>query len=51
VAEYSLADESYASFLARLSAGKFNQTSPQLRDNILAFYSDLALPIDTRKDA
>ena len=49
--EYSLADEAYASLLARLSAGKFNQTSPQLRVNILDFYSDLALPIETKKDA
>jgi hypothetical protein len=49
--EYSLADETYASLLAKLSAGKFDHTSPQLRDNILAFYSDLALPIETKKDA
>jgi len=50
-AEYSLADESYAKLLARLAAGNFNLTSPQLRDNILDFYSDLSLPIETRKDA
>lgn len=50
-AEYSLADESYADLLADLSAGEFNQTSPQLRANILDFYSDLTLPIGTRKDA
>jgi len=50
-AEYSLADESYASLLADLSAGKFNLTSPQLRDNILDFYSDLSLPIETKRNA
>jgi hypothetical protein len=50
-AEYSLADESYAALLAELSAEKFNLTSPQLRDNILNFYSDLSVPIETRKDA
>lgn len=50
-AEYSLADESYASLLADLSAKRFNLTSPQLRDNILAFYFDLSLPIETKKDA
>jgi hypothetical protein len=50
-AEYSLADESYADLLAKLSASKFNLTSPQLRGNILAFYSDLALPIETKKNA
>jgi hypothetical protein len=50
-AEYSLADESYADLLAELSANQFNLTSPQLRGNILDFYSDLALPIETQKDA
>jgi len=50
-AEYTLADEAYASLLAKLSASKFDATTPQLRTNILAFYSDLSLPIDTRKNA
>jgi Zinc dependent phospholipase C len=50
-AEYSLADETYATLLAGLAEGKFVQTSPQLRANILAFYSDLSLPIETKKDA
>jgi hypothetical protein len=50
-AEYSLADESYARLLAEVSARKFDRTSPQLRENILEFYSDLSLPIETRKDA
>ena len=49
--EYSLADESYAALLSELSAKQFNLTSPQLRGNILDFYSDLALPIETKKDA
>lgn len=49
-AEYSLTDDTYAQLLAQLSAGKFSQTSPQLRDNVLQFYSDLALPITTKKD-
>jgi hypothetical protein len=49
-AEYTLADETYASLLVRLAARKFEGTSPQLRDNILEFYSDLSLPIETRKD-
>jgi len=49
-AEYTLADETYANLLARLSAKKFDGTSPQLRDNILEFYSDLSLPIETQKD-
>ncbi|MGA2570883.1 MAG: zinc dependent phospholipase C family protein [Terracidiphilus sp.] len=49
-AEYTLADETYANLLARLTARKFDGVSPQLRDNILDFYSDLSLPIETRKD-
>ena len=48
--EYTLADEAYASLLAKLTASKFNGTSSQLRHNILEFYSDLSLPIETRKD-
>ena len=49
-AEYSLTDESYAKLLAQLAERKFNLTSPGLRDNILQFYSDLSLPIETKKD-
>jgi hypothetical protein len=49
-AEYSLADDTYAQLLDQLSKQKFSQTSPELRDNILLFYSDLALPIDTKKN-
>jgi hypothetical protein len=37
--EYSLADESYANLLAKLSAHNFDRTSTQLRDNILDFYA------------
>ena len=49
-AEYSLTDESYAKLLGRLAERKFAGTSPELRDNILNFYSDLTLPIETKKD-
>jgi Zinc dependent phospholipase C len=49
-AEYTLADDTYADFLSQLAARHFDGTSPQLRDNILEFYADLAAPIDTRKD-
>jgi hypothetical protein len=49
-AEYSLTDDAYAKLLARLSERKFDRTSPELRDNILQFYSDLSLPIETKKD-
>jgi hypothetical protein len=47
--EYSLADESYASLLARLSAGNFDRTSAQLRKNILDFYSGPSLPVEAGK--
>lgn len=50
-AEYRLTDESYAKLLARLSAGTFALMTPELRANLLDFYSDLALPIETKKDA
>src|SRR5579862_78051 len=49
-AEYSLTDETYAKLLAQLSERKFKLTSPELRDNILQFYSDLSIPIETKKD-
>ena len=50
-AEYTLADEAYANLLAKLSVSNFNATTPRLQRNILAFYSDLSLPIETRKNA
>ena len=49
-AEYSLTDDSYAKLLAQLSERKFAGTSPELRANILDFYSDLSVPIATKKD-
>jgi hypothetical protein len=49
-AEYSLTDETYAKLLAQLSDRKFDRTSPELRANLLAFYSDLSVPIETKKD-
>jgi hypothetical protein len=49
-AEYSLADDTYATLLIQLSERKFDHTSPELRENILQFYSDLSIPIDTKKD-
>ena len=49
-AEYSLTDDTYAKLLAKLSERKFDRTLPELRDNILQFYSDLSVPIETKKD-
>jgi hypothetical protein len=50
-AEYSLTDDTYAKLLGQLAARKFDLTSAELRDNILSFYSDLSLPLETKKDA
>jgi hypothetical protein len=49
-AEYSLTDDAYAKLLSQLADRKFDRTSPELRDNILQFYSDLTLPIETKKE-
>ena len=49
-AEYSLTDDTYAKLLGRLVEHKFDLTSAELRDNILNFYADLSLPLETKKD-
>ena len=49
-AEYSLTDETYAKLLGQLAQTKFDHMTPELRDNILKFYSDLSVPIETKKD-
>jgi hypothetical protein len=48
--EYTLTDDSYAKLLNKLSEHKFDRTSPELRENILAFYSDISGPNETKKD-
>jgi len=48
--EYSLAYESYANLLAKLSAHNFDRTSTQLRDNILAFYAAPSSPVQIKED-
>jgi Zinc dependent phospholipase C len=49
-AEYALTDETYAKLLGQLTTRKFDLTSPELRENILSFYSDLSLPLEPKKD-
>jgi len=49
-AEYSLADDTYAKLLGQLSSHKFEGTTPELRANILDFYSDVSASIDTKKN-
>ena len=48
--EYSLTDETYAKLLGQLAKSKFDQTTPELRDNILQFYSDVSASIQTKDD-
>jgi hypothetical protein len=48
--DYSLTDSTYAMLLARLSERKFDRTTTDLRADILRFYSDLSIPIETKKD-
>ena len=50
IAEYSLTDETYAKLLGQLAESKFDQTTPELRDNILQFYSDVPASIQTKDD-
>jgi hypothetical protein len=48
--EYQLADATYSRLLDRLAERKFADITPELRRNILAFYSDLSAPFTTKKD-
>ncbi len=50
-AEYTLTDDTYAKLLSQLSDRKFHLTSPELRANMLDFYSDLTAPNSTKSDA
>jgi hypothetical protein len=47
-AEYSLTDDTYAKLLGQLPERKFDLASPELRDDILNFYSDLSVPIEKK---
>ncbi len=48
--EYTLADATYTSLLGKLEGRKFDGTSPELRNNILEFYSDYSTSIANRND-
>jgi Zinc dependent phospholipase C len=50
VAEYSLTDETYDKLLAQLAKSKFDLTTPELRDNILQFYSGVSASIQRKDD-
>ena len=49
--EYPLTDKAYAYLLDKLAAHNFDNLTPDLRKNILAFYSNPAAPLATKKDA
>lgn len=47
--EYALADQSYARLLGELASNQFKQVSPQLRENIVAYYSNPEAPVVTKR--
>jgi hypothetical protein len=49
-AEYALADKTYARLLRDLNKNHFSQLTPELRANVLDFYSNLNAPFHTKKD-
>jgi len=48
--EYSLTDETYAKLLGQLAKSKFDHMTPELRDNVLQFYSNVSASIQTKDD-
>ncbi len=49
--EYKLSDKTYAYLLDKLAEHNFENVTPELRENILAFYGDPNAPIATKRDA
>jgi hypothetical protein len=49
--EYVLTDKAYAHLLDQLAHNDFAQVTPELRENILAFYADSNAPIATKRNA
>jgi hypothetical protein len=47
--EYGLTDKAYARLLDELAGHNFDHVTPELKANILAFYSDPNAPIATKK--
>lgn len=46
---YALADQTYARLVAQLAGNQFKELSPQLRDNIIAYYSHPDAPVATKQ--
>jgi hypothetical protein len=49
--EYKLTDKAYAHLLDQLAKDGFKQVTPELRENILAFYGDPTAPVASARDA
>lgn len=49
--EYDLTDNAYAHLLDQLAKDNFTQITPELKDNILAFYRDPDAPLSTKRHA
>jgi hypothetical protein len=47
--EYRLADRAYSKLLKMLADGNFARVTPQLRKNVLEFYTNLDGPFETRR--
>lgn len=47
--EYRLADRAYSRLVKKLAGADFVNVPPELRHNILSFYSDLNAPVETRR--
>jgi hypothetical protein len=48
--EYVLTDNAYAHLLDQLGKHNFDQVTPELRENILAFYGDPNAPVATKRN-
>jgi len=48
--QYPLADNTYADLMDRLQKNNFSTISPDLRDDLLAYYHDLNAPFATKKN-
>jgi len=49
--EYRLTDDAYARLVDQLAKDNFSEVTPELRENILAFYSDSSAPLATKRNA
>ena len=47
--EYEITDEAYARLLDKLAENRFEKVNPDLRADIVAFYSNLNAPFVTKK--